>query len=152
MLKNPRYKMAFAKLGESWDLNEETFNVLQEFVTELYGIGRAAGVNAARYKIFSRKFANEEKTVDMSALPPCESVLRLHCQRANYLAGIWKRSVISQSSIPSSVYHGWNPDKSLTWCTEIFPEEVESILMDTRYDPDDGNDAQCESDEEEDTS
>ena len=53
----------------------------------------------------------------------------LHCQRANYLAGIWKRSVISQSSIPSSVYHGWNPDKSLTWCTDIFPEEVESILM-----------------------
>ena len=67
--------MAFAKLGESWDLDEETFNVLQEFVTEPYGIGRAAGANAARYKIFSRKFANEEKTVDMSALPPCESVL-----------------------------------------------------------------------------
>ena len=34
MLKNTRYKMAFAKLGESWDLDKETFNVLQQFVTE----------------------------------------------------------------------------------------------------------------------
>ena len=67
MLKNPDYKMAFSKLGESWDLNEETFNVLQEFITKLYGIGRAADVNAARYKIFSRKFANEEKTVESSS-------------------------------------------------------------------------------------
>ena len=114
MLKNPRYKMALVKAGESWDLDEETFNVLQEFVTEPYGIGRAARVNGARYKIFLRKFANEEKTVNMSVLPPCESVLRLCCQRANYLAGIWKRSVSSQSSILSPVYHGWNPDKSLT--------------------------------------
>ena len=114
MLKNPRYKMALVKAGESWDLDEETFNVLQEFVTEPYGIGRAARVNGARYKIFLRKFANEEKTVNMSVLPPCESVLRLCCQRAHYLAGIWKHSVSSQSSILSPVYHGWNPDKSLT--------------------------------------
>ena len=60
-----------------------------------------------------------KKTVDISALPPCESVLKLHCQRANYPAGIWKRSVSSQTSTPSPVYHGWNPDKSLTLCTEI---------------------------------
>ena len=33
-----------------------------------------------------------------------------------------------------------------------YSQEVESILIDTRYDPDDGNDAQCESDEEEGTS
>ena len=30
--------MAFAKLWKSWDIDEEAFNVLQEFVTELCGM------------------------------------------------------------------------------------------------------------------
>ena len=77
-----------------------------------HGIGRAASLNAARYKIFSRKFAIEQKTDNMSDLRPNESVLRLCCQRANHLAGIWKHSVSSKSSIPSPVYHGWNLDKT----------------------------------------
>ena len=36
-------------------------------------------VNESGFKFFSKKFDNEERTVDMSVLPPCESVLRLHC-------------------------------------------------------------------------
>ena len=110
---------------------------------------KVATVDEARYKTFKTKYDNEEKTVDMSVLPPCESVLRLKCDRANYLACIWKRAHRSQTIFPASVHYGWNPDKSIMWVKEIFPEEVESILIDSSYDPDDVSDAIGESDDEE---
>ena len=144
-----RFKEAFSQLGSSWELSDDTFNVLQSFVVRLYGIRKNINVNEARYKIFSRKLENEEKTIDMSVLPPCESVLRLHCERANYLAAIWKNATTSQPEFPDTVHHGWNTDKSITWVVAIFPDEVESILLDNRYDPDDVNDAHGESDDDE---
>ena len=73
------------------------------------------GVNEARYNFFSKKFDNEEKTVDMSVLPPCESVLRLHCERANFLAAIWKKAATSHFQFPDAVHHGWNSDKSFSF-------------------------------------
>ena len=144
-----RFKEAFSQLGSSWDLPDHVHEQLQSFVVRLYGIRKAIGVDEARYKLFKKKFDNEEKTVDMSTLPPCESVLRLHCERANYLAAIWKRATTSQSLIPDAVHFGWNPDKSIMWVADIFPEEVESILLDSRYDPDDVDDDAGESDDEE---
>ena len=41
---------------------------------------------------------------------------------------------------------GWNEDRSIVWVNEIFPDEVEEILVDKRYDPDDTNDQPVESD------
>ena len=76
-------------------------------------------------------------------------MLRLHCERANYLAGIWKNATTSQSQFPYAVHHGWNSDKSILWVIEIFPEEIESILLDSRYNPNDVKDAHGESDDEE---
>ena len=35
------------------------------------------------------------------------------------------------------------------WVVDVFPQEVESILFDSRYDADDVNDAAGESDDEE---
>ena len=148
MLSSSRYKTAFAQLGESWELSDDTFRVLQLFVVNLYGVKKSKNVDDARYLLFKKKFENEDKTLDMSTLPPCESVLRLHCNRANYLAAIWKRANTSVTEFPDAVYHGWNMDKSFVWVTEIFPEEIESILVDPRYDPDNVNDAFGESEEE----
>ena len=71
------------------------------------------------------KFDNEEETVDMSVLPPCESVLQLHCERGNFLAAIWKKAI------------------------DIFPQEIESILLGSRYDSEDVDDTLRESDDEE---
>ena len=149
MENNSLFKAAFAQLGSSWDLSDDTYNTLQSFVIKLYGTKKVATVDEARYNIFKKKYDNEEKTVDMSVLPPCESVLRLHCERANYLACIWKRAIRSQPMFPDAVHYGWNSDKSIMWVNDIFPDEVESILVDSRYDPEDVNDAIGESDDEE---
>ena len=97
-------------------------------------------------KLFSHKFKNENKTVDMCTLPPCESVLRLHCGRANFLAVIWKRATLNCPDIPDIIYHGWNEDRCIVWVNEIFPDEDEEILVDRRYDPDDINNEQGVSD------
>ena len=74
MNTSSRFKAVFAQLGSSWELSNDTFEILQSFVLRLYGIKKKMNVNQARYKMFSRKFENEDKTVDMSMLPPCESV------------------------------------------------------------------------------
>ena len=149
MENDSHFKSAFSQLGSSWDLSDDTYDVLQSFVLKLYGTKRAMTVDEARYKIFKKKYDNEEKTVDMSVLPPCESVLRLHCERANYLAAIWRRASISLPLVPDAVHYGWNSDKSIMWVNDIFPEEVDTILLDTRYDPEDVNDAYCDSEDEE---
>ena len=47
------------------------------------------------------------------------------------------------------MHYGWNLDKSIVWVIDIFPEQVESILLDLRYDSDDVIEALGESDDEE---
>lgn len=148
MENDSHFRSAFTQLGSSWDLSDDTYDVLQSFVIKLYGTKKKT-VDEARYAIFKKKYDNEEKTVDMSVLPPCESVLRLHCERANYLAAIWRRANISQPLFPDAVHYGWNTDKSILWVNEIFPEEIETILLDARYDPGDVTDAHCDSEDEE---
>lgn len=144
-----KFKEAFSLLGSSWDLTDDIFYQLQSFVLHLYGMKKAVDVDAARYKLFKKKYDNEEKTVDMSTLPPCQSVLRLHCERAHFLAALWKRATISQLQNPDPSHYGWNQDKTIMWVDEVFPAEVESILLDPRFDPDDVEEAYGESDDEE---
>ena len=37
--------------------------------------------NPARAEMFTKKYANENKIIDLSFLPPCESTLLLHLKR-----------------------------------------------------------------------
>ena len=39
--------------------------------------------NPARAEMFTKKYANENKIIDLSFLPPCDSTLPLHVKRAN---------------------------------------------------------------------
>ena len=50
-------------------------------------------MNAVRTKLFEKKYAKEGKVIDMSLLPPCNSVLTLHNKRANYIAKMCKSSL-----------------------------------------------------------
>ena len=62
---------------------------MESFVVRLYGM-KNVDVNEARYEMFSRKFKDEEKTIDMIVSPLFESAIRLHSERANYNTAIWK--------------------------------------------------------------
>ena len=89
--------------GFEWDLSAELLQTLQEYVSTPYN-SKAKEVNNARAELFRKKFTSEKKAIDLSALPPCFSVFKLHCERANMVAAIWRRCgnvIVDQPNINS---------------------------------------------------
>ena len=60
-------------------------------------------VNKLRYELFCAKRGE----ADSSQLPFCEDSLRMHSQRANYQAAIWRRSLQCAAYVPHPKDHGW---------------------------------------------
>ena len=149
--KNPRFLPAFKDLGSTWELAEETFKLLEEYVCVLYGC-RKKNVNQARYYLFQRKYRRDEKIIDLSILPPCKSVLLLHANRANYVAKIWKRSEEPQLQTPDIDIYGWKMNYEIKWLEKEFPDDIEDLLIDPAFDEletdDFGRDEESDDDEE----
>ena len=149
--KNPRFLPAFKDLGSTWELSEETFKLLEEYVCVLYGC-RKKNVNQARYYLFQRKYRRDEKIIDLSILPPCKSVLLLHANRANYVAKIWKRSEEPQLQTPDIDIYGWKMNYEIKWFEKEFPDDIEDLLIDPAFDEletdDFGRDEESDDDEE----
>ena len=82
-----------------------------------------------RKKIFNKKCKEEGKITDLSVMPPCRSVLRLHTHRANYVAKIWKLTMENQVNCPDITQHGWNEDGRIKWIENVFPEDIEEVLL-----------------------
>lgn len=61
-------------------------------------------VNVLRYCLFCAKKGD----LDSNQLAPFVDTLRKHCERANYQAAIWRRSLQSHPQIPSPAGHGWS--------------------------------------------
>ena len=95
---------ASAQLGQNWTLSEDLFDEMEKFTCALYTPGASTGnINDARYNLFCAK--NGE--IESHQLPPCQDCLRKHAVRANYQAGIWRRSLERNPSIPSPNGNGW---------------------------------------------
>ena len=97
--KQSKFQNAFATLGSSWHLSDETWTSLEEYVCCLYGV-RGKNVDSVRYKLFTKKNQREHKVCDLSVLPPCRSVLYQHTLRANTISMIWKSSAIPVVDMP----------------------------------------------------
>ena len=97
--KSRKFQLAFTDLGENWTVADELYMMLKEYVCQLYGY-RSKSTDSVRYKIYNKKYTKENKIIDMAALPPCSSVLRLHILRANIVAAIWKRSTTAYVELP----------------------------------------------------
>ena len=128
--KNPRFLHAFQELGVEWDLTPAVYEVLEEYVCNLYG-ARKRKVNSVRHQMFQRKYENENKIVDLSSIPPCQSVLKLHISRANFVAKIWKSAGENQLELPHLSSHGWTESCEIVWMETAFPENVEELLMES---------------------
>ena len=74
----------------------------------------------------------------------------LHVKRANYIASIWKKANVVKPVLPPFTNHNWNEKGSLTFTSDIFPEEVKEILFDDEFDNKDYIDDSGESNNEED--
>ena len=88
------------KVGESFDISPDLYNECRRFVCQLYGSEENYTMSELRYMLFCSKNAQS------SQLPPSEDALRLHVQRANYQAALWKKAM-SQEPIPSPSSHAW---------------------------------------------
>ena len=131
--KNPKFREAFQDLGSTWELDDKTFDLLNEYVCKLYGYQKK-NVNQVRYHLFQKKYEKEEKIIDISMLPPCESVLLLHAKRANFVAKILRSSNEPQVEIPDISMHGWDVNMKIKWLEKEFPDDIEDLLIDSNID------------------
>ena len=144
---NSKFQAAMSMLGEYWDLSEDVISSLEEYTCRLYNV-TVNNLDIARHTMFKKKHNYQNKSVDMSTLPPCKSVFRLHCLRANYIASIWKKSTIAKPTYPSIQNHGWDIDGSVVWVQEAFPFEIEEILLANDINEEEVLDDECLSDDE----
>ena len=103
MLKSQKFLNAFSRLGTSWDYDEATFKSLEEFTCVIYGLRNEKSINKARSKLFEKNFSRQEEIIDLSLLPPCQSVLFLHYKRANYVSKLWRSLFICKTNRHSSL-------------------------------------------------
>ena len=146
--KNRKFVTTFMRLGLMWDLTDQIFQELEEYVCRLYGC-RLRNIDDARHNIFEKKINKDGKVIDMALLPPCQSSLKLHSQRANVIAKIWNSADQRTCELPALSNLGWTEDLQIKWIHFPFPAEVEEIFFDAEDDAFYGEEE--ESDEEDET-
>ena len=76
----------------------------------------------------------EEKVIDLSLLPPCQSIFYLHILRSNYAARIWKCSLLREVEYPSTMKNGWVENREIVWVDDAFLDNIMDILADEDFD------------------
>ena len=100
--KSRKFEDTLGKLGKEWELTDELFSHLEEFICTLYGY-KEKNVNKVRWLKFRDKHRKQNKVINMSALPPCKETLKLHSVRANYVAKCGDRLCKAILMLPISV-------------------------------------------------
>ena len=95
-------RQAFLELGESWELTDELFQHLEKFSCIMYWKDGPKDVNELRYHMYCTK--NGE--IELHQLPPCQDCLLKHAQRANYQAGLWRRTLCLNPGAPDPTQSG----------------------------------------------
>lgn len=98
-----QYQNAFASLGSSEELSDESISILENFTCEIYPKrGRrvaASTVNEARLIAFLKEFKPTKKNplsgikgIDGSNMPPCHTVLLQQMKRTNFICSFWNKA------------------------------------------------------------
>ena len=106
-LKSSRYINTFANIGVEESLGDNTLNVLQQFVCDLYG-HKGDNTNTLRYRLYSSK----QGRLEAKNIPPCLGSLKLHAARATYQSFVWRNCLIAKPEIPSPLDHGWEMNEN----------------------------------------
>jgi hypothetical protein len=151
MVKDNQFLEAFSSLGDVWSMSESMVQLLERYVCKLYGAKKKTStVNVTRFELFSKKHSVENKVIEISLLPPCQTSLRLHILRSNFVSGMWKRTLNPVVILPNIAENGWNDFGEIEWISgETFPENVSEMLLDEHEDSPDGYGTDRESDADE---
>ena len=101
--KSDQFKDVLARMGGSVHIEMDIFLVIQEMISESYGVKSCKSINNARYN----KFCTKTKAPEPQQLPPTEDELLFHCQRANYVTYIWKSALVPNCNFPRPNGFGW---------------------------------------------
>ena len=87
--KHEKFDDVLCKIGEDWNLGQESVSDIERFVCYVYGNSRCKEVDQLRYNMLQKKCNNSQeidpkKTLDLGSLPPCQSSLLQHIKRVNY--------------------------------------------------------------------
>ena len=110
---NSRFLNLFSSLGNAVELTDEQFHELEYFVCSIFGKKKLHSVNEARREIFWEKLEEDKTIIDLSLFPPCQSSLKLHCERANFVAKMWRDASKPMLLSDNPAMHGWLPDMSI---------------------------------------
>ena len=94
---------------------------------------RKKDINYVRHELFQRTYSRDDKIIDLSLLPPCQSALKLHASRDNVAAKIWKSANETNVDVPDAALEGWDENLHTHWLEKAFPENVIGILMDPGF-------------------
>ena len=76
----------------------------------------------------------ENNVINLSALPPCSNVLRIHSERANFVAKVWRSSLKNKIDEESFVNLGWDEYGNIWWIDQAFPDDTSGIFFENLYD------------------
>ena len=119
----------FMRLGEAWTLSPDMQNNLERFTCKLYATKPGtSSVDQLRYNLFCAR----KGEIESHQLPPCKDSLSKHSLRANYQAGIWRRSLQANPETPNPNGRGWKMDEQnlvIDWMDGTpAPEAVLNLL------------------------
>ena len=129
MLKRQEFIRLFEELGTSPQVPDHISQGLERFVCALYGNHRVSSVNELLNKIFLQKFEREKKIIDLSLLPPCETNLKLHIMRANYVASIFRNANRLILNLEEPINHGWDERGRVMWSSICYPDDLSQLLI-----------------------
>ena len=128
------------RLGEEWEISDDTVQQLEELTCALYGKSRFSDIDEVRHVIIKSKCKENSDMISPSAhlellsLPPCRKTLVQHIRRCNYQVAIWKRAHIAKVVPPSPTEgHGWRYDGNRLeplWCEgDVLPPRLVDVLV-----------------------
>ena len=150
MLTKGSFFQLFADFGGStFELEQQTLLLLEKFVCHLYGY-KCISLNTVRGKMFNKKVSQRKKAPDISLLPPCHSVFKLHAIRSLYVAKMWRSTPVALITMPEITHFGWDNNGAPIWIDDAFPDDVMELLISNETDEIDEVDEEEDSEAEED--
>ena len=104
--KQEEYMNAMRLLGESLEVTESLFAVIERMVCNLYGMPEESDINIASYKKVCRA-----KTPEPHQLPPTKDELLQHVKQVNCQSLVWKQAFNTNFEPHSPIGHGWQDDE-----------------------------------------
>ncbi|GFO10682.1 hypothetical protein PoB_003718700 [Plakobranchus ocellatus] len=108
----------FSRIGTLETISGQDMQVIETFVCQLYGKPSHTSVDKVRYDKVRQCFKGKKgilsnsEEVDLRQMPPCEDVLMLRTQRANFQLKIWRVSSSNFPDLPKPENNRWRLSSS----------------------------------------